>query len=118
MRGSKLDLVKQAIKFMVQQLSSTDRLSVVSFDAQASKSLMYCFSFTSFLSSLHSTLLQPVYRLEHHSYSAPYEAHFHQKWSSPEMCGHGVVLSHKCVDMVLCYHTISLHYTNLRVLLA
>ena len=36
MRGSKLDLVKQAIKFMIQQLSSTDRLSIVSFDAQAS----------------------------------------------------------------------------------
>lgn len=35
MRGSKLNLVKQAIKFMIQQLSSTDRLSIVSFDAQA-----------------------------------------------------------------------------------
>lgn len=114
MRGSKLDLVKQAIKFMVQQLSSTDRLSVVSFDAQASKSLTYCFSFTSLLISLNSTLLQPVYRLEQHFCSALYnEAHFHQKWSSPELCGQSV--------MLLCYHTnvaISLHYTNLMVLLA
>ena len=32
MLGSKLQLVKEATNFMVQQLSSVDRLSVVSFD--------------------------------------------------------------------------------------
>lgn len=32
MAGSKLSLVKEATQFMVQQMSSVDRLSVVSFD--------------------------------------------------------------------------------------
>ncbi len=32
MAGKKLSLVKEATQFMVQQMSSADRLSVVSFD--------------------------------------------------------------------------------------
>ena len=35
MQGRKLELVKEATKFMVQQMSATDRLSVVSFDDKA-----------------------------------------------------------------------------------
>ena len=34
MRHRKLDLVKEATTFMVQQMCSTDRLSVVCFDQQ------------------------------------------------------------------------------------